>query len=206
VFVDLGARTTIILVFKEGLLKSFRKVEVGGDRMTQHIATALKIPFQLAEDIKKSYGRVSDGKTDFTPESVLSSEEILIKKDNDFVPVKRDALTLAIEPDIRVISDEICQAAVASGHEGQLKAGIVVVGGGSLLAGLMERMEHDTRMPVSMGRNIPGLNSAAVYCISTSLAELGYKNTLRYKLDSQKPKDWLGAIKAKGEELSNEYF
>ena len=206
VFVDLGARTTMILVFKEGLLKSFRKVDVGGDLMTQHIATMLNIPFQLAEDIKKSYGRVSDGKTDLTSEGAASSEEILIKKDNGFVPVRRDALTLAIEPDIRAIADHICQAAEASGHQGQLKAGIVVVGGGSLLAGLMERMEHDTHMPVSLGRNIPGLNSAAVYCISTSLAEMGYKNTLRYKLDSQKPKDWLGALKAKAEELSNEYF
>jgi len=206
VFVDLGARTTIILVFKEGLLKSFRKVEVGGDLMTQHIALALNIPFQLAEDIKKSYGRVSDGKIEITQDSVSSSEEILIKKDNGFVPVKRDALTFAIEPDIRAISAHICQAAEASGHQGQLKAGIVVVGGGSLLAGLMERMEHDAHMPVSIGRNIPGLNSAAVYCISTSLAEMGYKNTVRYKLDAQKPKDWMDAIRAKAEELSNEYF
>ncbi len=206
VFVDLGARTTIILIFKEGLLKSFRKVDVGGDLMTQHIAGALNIPFQLAEDIKKSYGRVSDGKAELTEDSVQSSEEILIKKDNGFAAVKRDALTMAIEPDIRAISDHVLSALQASGYEGQLKSGLVVVGGGSLLAGLMERMEHDTHLPVSLGRNIPGLNSAAVYCISTSLAEMGYKNTLRYKLDSQKPKDWWDGLKAKAEELSNEYF
>jgi cell division protein FtsA len=206
VFADLGARTTIILVFKEGLLKGFSKVDVGGDLMTQHIAGALNIPFQLAEDIKKSYGRVSDGKVELTQDSVQSSEEILIKKDNGFTAVKRDALTMAMEPDIRAISDHIRSALQASGYEGQLKSGIVVVGGGSLLAGLMERMEHDTHLPVSLGRNIPGLNSAAVYCISTSLAEKGYKNTLRYKLDSQKPKDWWDGLKAKAEELSNEYF
>ncbi len=206
VFVDLGARTTIVLVFKEGLLKSFRKVEVGGEHMTQHIAAKLNIPFQLAEDIKKSYGRVSDGKIDPGADALVSSEEILIKKDSGFVPVKRNALTVASEPDIRAISENICQAVTASGYEGQLKAGVVVVGGGSLLAGLMERMEHDTHMPVSLGRNIPGLNSAAIYCISTSLAEMGYKNTLRYKLDSQKPKDWIDGLKAKAEELSNEYF
>jgi cell division protein FtsA len=206
VFVDLGARTSLVLVFKEGLLKGFRKVEVGGDLMTQHIAASLNIPFQLAEDIKKSYGRVLDGKSDLTQDVGLSSEEILIKKDAGFVPVKRDALSHAIEPDIRLISDQIRQVVALSGYEGQLKSGIVVVGGGSLLAGLMERMENDAHMPVSLGRNIPGLNSAAVYCISTSLAEMGYKNTLRYKLDSQKPKDWWDGFKAKAEELSNEYF
>jgi cell division protein FtsA len=206
VFVDLGAKTTLILVFKEGLLKGFRKVEVGGDLMTQHIAGTLNIPFQLAEDIKKSYGRVADGKIELTPESVSGSEEILIKKDNGFVPVKRDALTMAMEPDIRAIAQNIRELVAASGYEGQLKSGLVVVGGGSLLAGLMERLENDTHMPVSLGRNIPGLNSAAIYCISTSLAEMGYKNTIRYKLDSQKPKDWWDGLRAKAEELSNEYF
>jgi hypothetical protein len=82
----------------------------------------------------------------------------------------------------------------------------VVVGGGALLAGLMERIEHDMHMPVIVGRNIPGLNSAAIYCMSTGLAEMGYKNTFRYKLDAQKPKDWWNGFKAKAEELSNEYF
>ena len=206
VFVDLGARTTLILVLKEGLLKDFRKLEVGGELMTQHIAAALNIPFQLAEDIKRSYGRVSDGKAEPALDGAADAEEILIKKDSGFVPVKRDALTCAIEPDIQAIAGAIREAVASSGYEGQLKAGIIVVGGGSLLAGLMERLEHATHMPVSLGRNIPGLNSAAIYCVSTSLAEMGYKNTMRYKLDSQKPKDWVAALKARAEELGNEYF
>ena len=113
---------------------------------------------------------------------------------------------MAVEEDIRAITDNISAAAVASGHEAQLKAGVVVVGGGALLSGLMERIEHDTRMPVALGRNISGLNTAAIYCVSTSLAEMGYKGTFRYKIDSQKPSDWLSALRAKAQELSNEYF
>ncbi len=200
VFVDLGARTTMILVFKEGLLKHFRKVAVGGELLTQHIAAKLNIPFALAEDIKKSYGRAFDGV------SAENSEEILIKKDQGFVPLKRQLLIMAIEEDIKAITANICGAAVASGHEAQLKAGVVVVGGGALLSGLMERIERDTHMPVALGRNISGLNTAAAFCVSTSLAEMGYKGTFRYKLDSQKPADWWGALRAKAEELSNEYF
>ncbi|MEI8012503.1 MAG: hypothetical protein WCI27_08525, partial [Candidatus Omnitrophota bacterium] len=64
----------------------------------------------------------------------------------------------------------------------------------------------EMRMPVVLGRNIPGLNSAAVYCVSTSIAEAGYKNMLRYRLDAYKPKDFWAAICAKAEEVSNEYF
>ena len=203
VFVDLGAGSTLILLFKEGLLKHFRRIPVGAESMTRHIAADINIPFLLAEDIKKSYGRVFDGRSSAP---VVSTEEILIKKEQGFVPVKRDALTMAIEPDVQVIIKNIREAVSVSNYESQLKAGVVVVGGGALLAGLMERIEHDTHMPVVIGRNIPGLNSAAIYCVSTGLAEMGYKNTLRYKLDAQKPKDWLDGIRAKAEELSNEYF
>ena len=201
VLVDLGARTTMILVFKEGLLKHFRKVAAGGEVLTQRIAAALNIPFPLAEDIKKSYGRVSDGAA-----LGQGGEEILIKKEQGFVPVKRDMITMAMEPDVHLILGHIQAAVTESGYEGQLKGGVVVVGGGALLAGLMERVEAQTRMPVTLGRNIPGLNNAAVYCVSTSLAEAGYKNTFRYRLDAQKPKDWWAAILAKAEEISNEYF
>ncbi len=202
VFVDLGAGTTLILIFKEGLLKYFRKIPVGTEAMTRHIATDINIPFALAEDIKKSYGRIFDGAV---PEAV-STEEILIKKEQGFMPVRRDALTTAIEPSVRLIIQNMREAVAASNYEGQLKAGVIVVGGGALLAGFMERIEQDMHMPVVIGRNIPGLNSAAIYCVSTGLAEMGYKNTFRYKLDAQKPKDWWDGFKAKAEELSNEYF
>ncbi|MBF0331434.1 MAG: cell division protein FtsA [Candidatus Omnitrophica bacterium] len=203
VFVDLGARMTLILIFKEGLLKHFRKVPVGAEAMTQQIATQINIPFALAEDIKKSYGRVHDGRSGSMP---ASAEEILIKKEQGFSPVKRDLITAAIEPGVCTIIENIREAVKASSFEGQLKAGIVVVGGGALLAGFMERIEQDMHMPVVIGRNIPGLNSAVIYCVSTGLAEMGYKNTVRYKLDAQKPKDWWDGLKAKAEELSNEYF
>ncbi len=199
VFADFGARTTLVLVFKEGLLKYFRKVPVGGEMLTQRIAAELSIPFPLAEDIKRSYARVTD-------DADANAEEILVKKEQGFVPLRRQVLTAAIEPDVCRMIEEMRAAVAASGYEGQLKSGIVVVGGGALLAGLMERLEKDMRMPVGFGRNIPGLNSAAIYCVSTSLAEMGYKNTLRYSIDSQRPKDWFAAVKAKAEELSNEYF
>ncbi|MFH0753157.1 MAG: cell division protein FtsA [Candidatus Omnitrophota bacterium] len=202
VFIDLGAGSTLMLVYKEGLLKYFRRIPVGAEAMTRRLAMDINVPFALAEDIKKSYGRVLDGISPMIP----SAEEILIKKEQGFMPVKRDALIMSMEPDVKVIVENLREVVTASNYEGQLKAGVVVVGGGALLAGLMERIENDMHMPVVVGRNIPGLNSAAIYCVSTGLAEMGYKNTVRYKLDVQKPKDWLGRMKAKAEELSNEYF
>jgi cell division protein FtsA len=200
VLVDIGARKTAIFVFKDGLLKHFSSVLFGGERMTERVAQALNVPFALAEDVKRSYVRLSEipGKA--------GHDEILIKKEQGLVPVKRADLNLAVAEEARALIEQIRQAILASGYEGQLKAGVVVAGGGALLTGLMEMMEAELKMPVVMARNIQGLNNASLYAVATSLAEAGYKGSLRYVFDTRKPKDWFDTLRSKIQELCNEYF
>jgi hypothetical protein len=57
-----------------------------------------------------------------------------------------------------------------------------------------------------MARNIQGLNNASLYVVATSLAEAGYKGSLRYVFDTRKPKDWFDVLRSKAQELCNEYF
>jgi cell division protein FtsA len=198
--VDAGARTTHILIFKEGLLKYETRIQSGGDEITRKIAGKLDIPFVLAEDIKKSYARVSE-----TP-SAESLEEILIKKDQAFVPVKRAVLNEVVDTEIAALIGHLRSAIRASGHAGQLKSGIVMAGGGTLIPGILERVEKDMLMPVVMGRSIQGLNNAASFCVVTSVAEFAYKGSARYVFDVRKPGDWWSAARGKLEELCNEYF
>ena len=198
--VDIGARKTEIFVFKEGLLKHFSFALIGGERMTERVAQALKVTFALAEDVKRSYVRLSEvsGKT--------ANDEILIKKEQGLVPVKRAELNQVVFEEARSLIEQIRQAIIASGYEGQLKAGVVVAGGGALLTGFMEMMEAELKMPVVMARNIQGLNNASLYAVATSLAEAGYRGSLRYVFDTRKPKDWFDVIGSKIQELCNEYF
>lgn len=200
VLVDLGAQKTAILVFKDGLLKHFSFAFFGGDTMTRHIAEKLTIPFDLAEDVKKTYIRLGDQAVP------AGGDEILIKRDQEFVPVKRAMLTEIIDEDVRQFVEHVRDAIAASGYEGQIKSGIVMAGGGALLTGLMERVENSIGLPVTMARNIPGLNNSSLYSMATSLAEAGYKGSLRYVFDTRKPKDWFDVVKSKALELCNEYF
>ncbi|MBF0485741.1 MAG: cell division protein FtsA [Candidatus Omnitrophica bacterium] len=200
ILVDLGARTTQVLIFKEGLLKHYVRDSFGGESMTSRIAETLGIPLELAEDIKKSYARVAENKL------ATNNEEILIKKEQAFVPVKRALLNQAIESEVDRLISFISLAAEASGFKDQLKSGVVMVGGGALLPGLLERVEVSLAMPVILGRSISGLNNAATFCAATSVAESGYKGTMRYVFDTRKPKDWIEHFRQKAEELCNEYF
>lgn len=203
--IDIGANHIQSLVFKEGLLKHYAHANHGGEKMTRRIAEALSIHRDLAEDIKRSYARVQEKKAGVEPSEAAAAEEILIKKEEAFVPVKRMLLNDAIETEVVKTIEFIRKSVEAPGYKGQLKS-VVMVGGGSLLPGLMERVEASLEIPVSLGKTIAGLNNAVSYCASTSLAELAYKGSARYVFDTRKPKDWMDAVRQRSEELFNEYF
>ncbi|MEI6437615.1 MAG: cell division protein FtsA [Candidatus Omnitrophota bacterium] len=199
VLVDVGAKKTEVFVYKEGLLKSFNVALFGGDRITARLAKELNIPFALAEDIKKSYGRLGD-------KTHHSSEDIIIKKDQGFVPVKHAAIRGPINEEVAELVDHIRDSIAASGYEGHIRSGVVMAGGGALMPGLMEHIEVSLGLPVTMARSIPGLVPALLYAVSTSLAEMGYKGSMRYVFDTRKPKDWWDTLVSKFREMCNEYF
>ncbi|MBF0620173.1 MAG: rod shape-determining protein, partial [Candidatus Omnitrophica bacterium] len=189
-----------LMIFKEGLLKHFACVPFGAESLTIRIARELGVSRDLAEDVKRSYARVGEAAM------AGPADEFLIKKEDAFVPVNRALLVRAVEANVLELSGHLRTAIEASGLEGQMKAGVVVAGGGALLSGLIERIETSLQMPVSLGRSVAGLNNAAVYCTATALAEMAYKGSARYVFDTRAPKDWVDALRLKAEEISNEYF
>ena len=199
VLVDVGAGKTEIYVFKDGLLKHFDLALFGGDRITARLAKELNIPFALAEDIKKSYGCLG-GKIRH------GADDIIIKKDQGFVPVKQEALRLPIDEEVNALIGHIRGSIASSGYEGHIRSGVVMAGGGALMPGLMECVERAVGLPVVMARSIPGLNQAPLYAVSTSLGEMAYKGSLRYVFDTRKPKDWMDALMFKAREMCSEYF
>jgi len=74
VLCDIGSDVTELLFFKDGYLKNIRVLATGGDALTNSLAETLAIPWDLAEDIKVSYGIVGD------ESRVSEDKEILIKK------------------------------------------------------------------------------------------------------------------------------
>lgn len=109
VIIDIGAKATGLNVVKDGLLQLTRSLNVGGDTITERIASSLNITFARAEQFKKEFG--VNG-SNFLPET--------------------------IRPVLDVIKSEIKQLmSVYKSHNVTINK-IMLVGGGSQLPGTVD--------------------------------------------------------------------
>ncbi|MFA5100823.1 MAG: cell division protein FtsA [Candidatus Omnitrophota bacterium] len=104
VLCDIGSDVTELLFFKDGYLKNIRILTTGGDALTAGLADTLNIPWDLAEDIKVSYGIIGD------PSRIPEDKEVLIKKDNIYKPVKQRQVCEIITAKARSLSHAIKEA------------------------------------------------------------------------------------------------
>ncbi|OGX24805.1 MAG: cell division protein FtsA [Omnitrophica WOR_2 bacterium RIFCSPHIGHO2_01_FULL_48_9] len=173
ILLDIGSRVSSVLIFKDGILKYIGKIPWGGNNITQRIATDLNLSLDLAEEIKKSYAVAL--KSDRRNE-----EEILVKREAAYSPVKREAICTALDPEIENFVLAIKDTIYGSGLFHQINVGVVLIGGGAVLPGLLERLEESINFPVAAGKmkatnNSP--HSVAVYSPAVGLAQLGAHNS-----------------------------
>jgi cell division protein FtsA len=203
VLVDVGSCVTSILIFNNGVLRFLNHIQIGGDHLTKKIADQLNISFDMAEDIKKSYaGALS---TDSHHQ-----EEILIKKEENFTPLKREALYQAISGEIERLVGTVQMTIKESGLYDKM-SGMVLIGGGSLLPGLIERMGHEINLPAKIGK-INGIGqsmlcNAATYSSAVGIALKGFQSTHSYRANADADDDkWTKRLSNKIKELYYEYF
>ncbi|MCX5668846.1 MAG: cell division protein FtsA [Candidatus Omnitrophica bacterium] len=145
VFCDCGSDVTELLIFKDGLLQSIQILPCGGNSMTQQLSDGLKINFELAEDIKRSYGIIGE------VNNIQEDKEILVKKNEFYKPIKqRDVAAMATNAS-RLICTQI-KAAVEPKIALHEIDHFVMVGKTLLTDGFIEMMESVIGMPVSIGR------------------------------------------------------
>ncbi len=143
---DIGSDITELLLFKNGRLQETQMLGFGGDSMTVALQQDLRIPFELAEEIKKSHGIVLGD-----PSQIPESKEILLKKDKIYKPVKQRHLTEVITSLARELSAQIKEAIEKKVNLYEIN-NFVVVGRSALLEGLIETLENTMSVPVRLGR------------------------------------------------------
>lgn len=202
VLVDIGALLTDILIFHDGFLKYVVTIPLGGEHLTNSIANRLDIPFDLAEEIKKSYAFALSSQA-------VGEEEILIKNAQGYMPVKKEVIAQSLEPAVARFVDMLLQAIKNSNLGNDIKAGIVIIGGGSLLPGLEERIEQDVKIPVKVGKiNITTKRFpyAAKYCAAVGLAQSGMAYAGGFFPSEDVSTSLKQKISSKVVELYQEYF
>ncbi len=144
--VDIGGGTADIAVFSQGAIRHTAVIPIAGDQITNDIAMALRTPTKEAEDIKVHYGCALRQLAD-------PSEMIEVPGVGERGPrqLSRQTLAEVIEPRVEELYSLIQAELRRSRFEDLLSSGIVITGGSSAMAGMVELGEEVFHMPVRLG-------------------------------------------------------
>lgn len=166
---DIGCNITELLIFKDGLLYDIEILPFGGNDLTLQIQNALQIPFDLAQDIKISYGTIGD------PRQIQEDREILIKKDSIYKAIKQRFLAQVINSK----AESICSI-IKDTIEKKLQPyevnNFIVVGRSVLLEGFIETLESRLQISVKLGR----IMNAEILSLTKQDAAFWSQNYLTY--------------------------
>lgn len=158
--VDIGGGTTEVAVISlEGIVTS-RSIRIGGDEMDQEIVAFARREYNLllgertAEDIKIAIGSAYPGDAD-ERRVMLRGRDLLTGLPRG-VEVGGDQVRDALEQSVQQIVDTIKDTIEETPPElvaDIMDQGIVLAGGGALLAGLDRRVAEATQMPVHIAED-----------------------------------------------------
>lgn len=142
---DMGGGITEILIFKDGRLQDLEILKLGGDDLTQELSSALKIPFEMAEDIKKSHGIIRDSG------GILRNDEILVKRGDAYQPISQNLVCEILTSKAKLICQAIKEAVVNKIDTEHIDS-FVVCGRTTLLEGFLEMLEIGLGAAVKLAR------------------------------------------------------
>ena len=140
---DIGGGTTDLAIYTDGHVWHTMVLAVGGNHITNDIATGLRLPLAQAEEIKKKHG--------FALKSGVGAEEYFsVRAYGEDAPVQisRQDLAHIIEARVEEIFSLTLQEIKRSGYDGLLPAGMVLTGGTSLLPGIRQLASQVLGIPV----------------------------------------------------------
>ncbi len=136
-FIDFGAGTSTLSVYKEGTLRRMVVIPFGGRSITKDIC-ALNFTENDAEQLKIKFGKALE-----THEGPLFSSPFSSKPDVDLAELNK-VIGMRLDELIANIREQIS----LSGYEGQLGAGVIITGGASLLKNMDLYLGQKLKMEV----------------------------------------------------------
>jgi len=145
VLVDIGKGVTDVAVFEKGALSFARAIPVGGYNFTNDLAIGIRTPFDKAEKIKRRYGCAMD------PAFQNQNVEVPNVGGRKQKLISVTLLSDILRPRAQEIFEFIKAELMENGLENRINAGIVLTGGSSQLAGLLEIADEIFAVPIRIG-------------------------------------------------------
>lgn len=142
--IDIGGGTSDFAIYKDGRIHYSKVLALAGNHFTQDLAYACMISKENAEELKKKYGIISS-----EPYDSLINLDLGYEHGNKNVPLSfiTNVLRSRAEEIFELFDDEIKEYNLGV----FMPTGLVLTGGGSLLAGVKEVAQHKLQMPVRIG-------------------------------------------------------
>jgi len=148
--VEMGAGSTSLIVFQEGAVIHTAVIPIGGDHFTSDLSVGLCTPLSEAEKIKKIYGHVI---VTLIPEG--NEIEVPSVGDRPSRLISQRMIGEILEPRARELFELVRDNLRQSGTFEVCVGGIVLSGGCSRLAGIMDVAESVLRRPVRLSWPTP---------------------------------------------------
>lgn len=138
--VDMGAETTTVTIFKEGSLRYFATLPLGGRNITRDITT-LNVLEERAEDIKITMGNAMA--RDTSPSLNMNGIRMA------------DVSNIIVARSEEIVANIVEQLNYAGMKDSDLPAGIVCIGGATKLNRMLDLLGNQIGLPVRQG-HLPG--------------------------------------------------
>jgi cell division protein FtsA len=147
---DMGAGSTSLIVFQEGAVLHTAVIPVGGDHFTSDLSVGLCTPLAEAEKIKKLYGNVA---VTLIPEG--NEVEVPSVGDRASRLIQQRMVGEILEPRARELFEMMRDNLRHSGVFDVCIGGIVLSGGTSRMAGILDVADSVLRRPVRLSWPTP---------------------------------------------------
>jgi len=203
--VDIGGGTTECAIFDQGRLWFSSVLPVGGNLITNDIAIGLRIPVEVAENIKIQYGCVL---ASLMPDNEMISVPDMLGK--EIKRVSKKTLANIIEPRMREILSLIKNELIRSGYRGVLPGGMIITGGAAQLNGLIELAADEMDLPIRIGcpDKIEGVSEifrSSAYATAVGLILYG-ANNLSYVQAAPTGERFFGGFVMRVKQLFEDFF
>ncbi|MFA6350010.1 MAG: cell division protein FtsA [Candidatus Omnitrophota bacterium] len=170
VLCDIGSDITELVIFKDGLIKAAQILPIGGNFITQQLADELSIPFELAEDLKKSHASIGDYG------NIPEDKEILIKKNNIYKPIKQRLVAQIVTAKAKEICEQVKAVLEKNISANDEVKNFSCCGRIVFVEGFLEAMENVLGISVRLSR----INNPALTAFSNKAEELSGQKYLDY--------------------------
>lgn len=149
--IDIGAGVSSVTIFKDKIMRFYAAIPFGGNSVTNDIKSECNFSFELAENIKKAYGACMPNKLSSLGEKSI---QIVDEDGNAAAQVSVKYISEIITARMKEIIEALLFRIQESGYasEDDLRAGVVVTGGGAELVNCTNFIKELSGYSVKIGR------------------------------------------------------